>query len=181
MRVEIMRNEPEPPYPSPYHPITGRIVNIASVAGRLTIPVLPIYYMSKHSVISFSDAIRRELNKYAIRVSTIEPHGINTPMTSKVNVESLVKRSWSETGDHIKQLYGEDYGNRICRFFETTLKCVVSQVIDPIVDAIISNDPKINYTAGHPLSLIFVNILNYIPTEIVDKLFIYLSDQLLSP
>ena len=51
----------------------GRIVNVASVAGRVSLPGLGYYSMSKHAVIAFSDALRREMKVWNIKVITIEP------------------------------------------------------------------------------------------------------------
>ena len=39
----------------------SRIVNVASLAGRLTPPCMSHYAMSKHAVRAYSDALRREL------------------------------------------------------------------------------------------------------------------------
>lgn len=52
----------------------ARIVNIASLAGRFTMPGFVAYCMSKAVVIAFSDGLRRELAKWNIEVVSIEPH-----------------------------------------------------------------------------------------------------------
>ena len=56
----------------------GRIVNLSSVAGRITMPGMGAYAMSKHAVESMSEALRHELNPFGIRVSVIQPGGIDT-------------------------------------------------------------------------------------------------------
>ena len=52
----------------------GRVVNVASLAGRFTMPGFVAYCMSKGAVITFSDGLRRELAKWNIEVVCIEPH-----------------------------------------------------------------------------------------------------------
>lgn len=52
----------------------ARIVNIASLAGRFTMPGFVAYCMSKAAVIAFNDGLRRELAKWNIEVVSIEPH-----------------------------------------------------------------------------------------------------------
>jgi short-subunit dehydrogenase len=52
----------------------GRVVNMASLAGRFAIPGMVGYCMSKSAVISFSDGLRREMKKWEIDVICIEPH-----------------------------------------------------------------------------------------------------------
>ncbi|GAB5046005.1 SDR family oxidoreductase [Thermodesulfovibrio sp. TK110] len=52
---------------------SGHIVNISSVAGRVGIPGWSVYCATKWAVIGFSESIRKELIKYNIRVTVIEP------------------------------------------------------------------------------------------------------------
>ncbi len=56
----------------------GRIVNISSVVGRISLPFMGIYSASKHAVEAVSDAMRIELLGSGISVSIIEPGPINT-------------------------------------------------------------------------------------------------------
>jgi NAD(P)-dependent dehydrogenase (short-subunit alcohol dehydrogenase family) len=51
----------------------GRIVNISSVAGRLSFPTGGLYSASKHAVEALSDALRVEVARFGIHVSLIEP------------------------------------------------------------------------------------------------------------
>lgn len=56
----------------------GRIVNVSSVLGRMTIPLMGIYCASKHALESMSDALRVELRGTGVAVSIIEPGPITT-------------------------------------------------------------------------------------------------------
>jgi NAD(P)-dependent dehydrogenase (short-subunit alcohol dehydrogenase family) len=56
----------------------GRIVNISSVAGRVTMPGMGAYAMSKHALESMSEALRHELKAFGVMVSVIQPGGIDT-------------------------------------------------------------------------------------------------------
>lgn len=56
----------------------GRIVNISSVLGRITLPYLGIYSASKYALESISDALRVELRGTGIAVSIVEPGPITT-------------------------------------------------------------------------------------------------------
>lgn len=55
---------------------SGRIVNVASIAGRLTFPFAGWYNVSKYAVESLSDATRMEVRPYGIDVTIIEPGGV---------------------------------------------------------------------------------------------------------
>lgn len=56
----------------------GRIVNIGSVAGRLVAPFMGVYATSKHAVEGLSDALRRELSPFGVKVSLVRPGFIHT-------------------------------------------------------------------------------------------------------
>ena len=51
----------------------GRIVNIASIGGRVAVPHLGPYCASKFALVGLSDAVRSELDQYGIRVTTVSP------------------------------------------------------------------------------------------------------------
>src|SRR5258705_8551689 len=56
----------------------GKIVNISSVGGRLTLPGGAFYHATKHAVEALSDAMRFELRDFGIDVVIIEPGPIKT-------------------------------------------------------------------------------------------------------
>jgi NAD(P)-dependent dehydrogenase (short-subunit alcohol dehydrogenase family) len=56
----------------------GRIVNVSSVYGRVTAPMVGSYCASKHALESLSDALRMELRGSGVAVSLIEPGAIVT-------------------------------------------------------------------------------------------------------
>lgn len=57
----------------------GRIVNIASIAGKIGTAKSTAYTATKHAVIGFSSALRQELSGSGITISTINPGPIDTP------------------------------------------------------------------------------------------------------
>lgn len=59
-------------------PAKGRIVNISSIAGRITIPAMAAYNASKHALETVSDGLRMELKPWGIEVICIEPGSIKT-------------------------------------------------------------------------------------------------------
>lgn len=63
----------------------GRIVNISSVSGRITLPFTSGYAASKHGLEALSDAMRRELAIYGIRTLVVQPGAVRTPIWDKVD------------------------------------------------------------------------------------------------
>ncbi len=58
----------------------GRIVNIASVAGKEGNPNAPAYSASKAGVIGLTKSLGKELAKTDIRVNCVTPAAVHTPM-----------------------------------------------------------------------------------------------------
>jgi NAD(P)-dependent dehydrogenase (short-subunit alcohol dehydrogenase family) len=70
----------------------GRVVNIGSVSGAITVPFLGTYSASKHAVEAISQALRRELSLYGIQVSTIEPSFVRSRLIEKGLAEKVEQR-----------------------------------------------------------------------------------------
>jgi NADP-dependent 3-hydroxy acid dehydrogenase YdfG len=66
--------------PSMIEKASGIIVNIASVAGTHGIPQQAVYCASKHGVVGFADALAQEIVGKGVRVATLCPGGIDTPL-----------------------------------------------------------------------------------------------------
>ncbi|CAN5759539.1 oxidoreductase [soil metagenome] len=57
---------------------SGRVVNVSSLGGRITLPYFGVYNSTKYAIESLSDALRWELQPFGIQVSLIEPGVIRT-------------------------------------------------------------------------------------------------------
>jgi NAD(P)-dependent dehydrogenase (short-subunit alcohol dehydrogenase family) len=60
----------------------GLVVNLASVAGTMPVPELPIYAATKAAVISLTHSLNRELDQDGVRVHALCPGFVDTPMGS---------------------------------------------------------------------------------------------------
>jgi NAD(P)-dependent dehydrogenase (short-subunit alcohol dehydrogenase family) len=59
----------------------GLIVNLASIAGTMGTPFLPVYGAAKAGVIQFTDTLNRGEQEYGVRATAISPGFVDTPMT----------------------------------------------------------------------------------------------------
>ncbi|MFE3291541.1 SDR family oxidoreductase [Rhodococcus sp. NPDC059234] len=58
----------------------GRIVNVASIAGRMPAPGMAVYSGSKFAVVGFGEALDAELADRGVRVSTVLPSFTSTEL-----------------------------------------------------------------------------------------------------
>ena len=61
----------------------GRLVNISSVGGRVALPTYGAYAAAKFALEGFSDALRREVGRFGVKVIVIEPGNVTTPIWGK--------------------------------------------------------------------------------------------------
>jgi len=59
----------------------GLVVNLASIAGTMGTPVLPIYGAAKAAVIQFTNTLNRGEQESGVRATAISPGFVDTPMT----------------------------------------------------------------------------------------------------
>ena len=61
----------------------GRVVNVGSLMGRVTAPLLGAYTASKHAVVAINDALRMELAPFGITVVLVEPGAVRTGFAAR--------------------------------------------------------------------------------------------------
>ena len=61
----------------------GRIVNVGSVQGCVTLPMWGPYALTKYAVEALSDGLRQELEPFGISVSLVSPGYVNTELRGK--------------------------------------------------------------------------------------------------
>ncbi len=140
----------------------GRLVNISSVSGRLTRMMMGPYSASKYAVEAISDAYRRELKIYDIKVSIIEPGPISTQIWKKARTED---QPYEDT-DYAFIL---DHRDKIISQNED-MAIPASKVAEKIHHALFSKRPKLRYLVTGKKWLIRL-VISFLPTRVVDYLF----------
>jgi NAD(P)-dependent dehydrogenase (short-subunit alcohol dehydrogenase family) len=75
---------------------SGRIVNVSSVAGLVTLPGSGPYSASKFALEAFTDALRFEVRNFGIHAVLIEPGPIRTAFTETASPASADRGPYSE-------------------------------------------------------------------------------------
>ena len=123
---------------------SGKIINIASMGGKMYTPLGAWYHASKHALEGWSDCLRFELKPFNIKVVVIEPGIIATEFADVMN-EGLLKNS----GKGI-------YAGLTNTMVKTTSSAYAqpgghspaSVVSDAIITAVAAKNPKTRYRVG---------------------------------
>ncbi len=70
----------------------GRVINIASIAGRTGAPYIAAYSASKHALIGMTRALAAEVAASGVTVNALCPGYVDTPMTD-ASVERIVAKT----------------------------------------------------------------------------------------
>ncbi|QES88331.1 oxidoreductase [Rhizosphaericola mali] len=133
----------------------GKIVNISSVGGKITLPMGVWYHASKFAIEGLSDALRKEVKSFGIDVIVIEPGGTKSEITG-LGAEYMLSVS------------GNTAYNTLAKGVANMYAKVEKDAADPIVIAklikqgIEANNPKTRYVgaSGAKIMLFFRKILS---------------------
>jgi 3-hydroxybutyrate dehydrogenase len=84
----------------------GRVVNVASVAGKVGQPYIAAYCASKHALIGFTRAVAAEMAAKGVTVNAVCPGYVDTPMTdeSVANMTSKTSLSGPAAREYLENL-----------------------------------------------------------------------------
>ncbi|XP_056418451.1 retinol dehydrogenase 7-like isoform X2 [Hyla sarda] len=149
----------------------GRVVNVASIAGRIAV-CGGGYCISKYGVEAFSDSLRREISRFGVKVSIIEPGCFKTFISSPERIIEKLHELWEMASEEIRCAYGQKHFDKYCKQFEafSNLNPKLHQVTDCMEHALTAVYPQTRYSAGLDAKLYFIP-LSYCPTVIADFFF----------
>jgi NAD(P)-dependent dehydrogenase (short-subunit alcohol dehydrogenase family) len=67
----------------------GSIVFISSVSGLIGVPTMAHYTASKHGVVGLMRALAVELAQFNIRVNSVNPGNVDTPMVNNARMRKM--------------------------------------------------------------------------------------------
>ncbi len=149
----------------------GRIVNISSVVGRLSLPFMGIYSASKFALEAVSDALRVELSANHISVSLVEPGPIQTRFSTNCagQGEEKLNTADSRFGGAYKQYFEK---RRNGGMSEDHFRLPPEAVAKKIFHALESSHPKIRYRVTIPAYL-GDWAARFIPSGWMDRIMIH--------
>ena len=145
----------------------GRIINISSIAGKLSTPVNGTYSATKFALEALSDALKLELAPFGIQVILIEPGAIKTHFDNTAQAHAREIRL--NMGSPYRPLYKRSDQ------FATSMRQnepgpeLVSQVIEQAIQA---NRPKARYLVAMPFSgRLVIRLRDFVWNFVLEKMF----------
>jgi len=138
----------------------GRIINISSVAGKLAPPIMGAYAATKHGLEGYTDALRRELAMYDIKVITVNPGSIKSPVVAKT--------------DAVEQQYkNTDYAAAVTAYLkimhdDQDRGFAPEHLGNTVLQALVARKPKLRY-AIVPGRFQNWTLANLLPAGLMDK------------
>jgi NAD(P)-dependent dehydrogenase (short-subunit alcohol dehydrogenase family) len=145
----------------------GRIVNMSSISGRMTVPFMGPYSASKFALEALSDALRVELRPWGLHVAVIEPGRIATPIWEKSLAahEELLRRLPAATD----QLYGPAIAGLLAHVREIQHDAApVELVVAAVRHALSARRPRQRYPVGRGAWL--ARLFNALPGGLRDEI-----------
>jgi len=151
----------------------GRIVNIGSILGRIVLPYLSAYTISKYGLSAFSDALRREMLPWGVHVSIIEAGAHKTKLVSGDILAEQWQSLWNGLSEEMKREYGGKEGLRRgmenMKRFDIVSSPHTDRVVSGVLHAVLSRGPQTHYVIGQ--DAIALAWLSMMPACITDFLF----------
>jgi short-subunit dehydrogenase len=132
----------------------GRIVNVSSLAGLITLPLIGAYCAAKHALEAVTDAMRMELWGSGIHVVTINPGVIDT------NIHGI-------TGSKVDLYRGSRFASAYKKYLlDIPQGLSPTSVGQAVVDAISSKKPRQRYVVGSAKEKAGVKLRPLIPDSV---------------
>lgn len=153
----------------------GRLVIMSSVHGRMSIPGSVGTSAAAAALCSLADGLRRELYKWQVNVSTVEPMLYKTRITDPENVKIGINEVINRMSPTMKEAYGQVYldafknliPKRMQKYMHVNLNDVSKAVHCALTDPI----PKARYRCGST-DVALCSLFEMLPIEMLDSVLI---------
>ena len=111
----------------------GRVINVASIAGKIGAPYIAAYAASKHAVVGFTRAVAAEVADKGVTVNAICPGYVDTPMTEQ-SIANITGKTGMSAEQALQHLRSASPQNRLIEPVEVAH--LVTSLCDPAAGGI---------------------------------------------
>jgi len=128
----------------------GRLVNMASAAGIMPLPLASAYSSSKHAMVGWTLSIIDELAPYGISVSVLQPGFMKTPLVTREHQEKTFKEFRSLMSEEDVKIFEPVFKSMADNITKLSNRAGNPQlVVDTYKNALLSTKPKDIYIVGN--------------------------------
>lgn len=150
----------------------GRIINMGSIAGLSTMPLMGPYSASKFALEAITDALRLEVQQWGVHVSIIEPGAIATPIWDKSAIDAAGREAAIET--ELRTLYKPVVAAVRRVVGEASKRAISSDAVAKVVEAALTApSPKTRYLVGTDAKLRAL-MARVLPDRTTDRLLTWI-------
>lgn len=142
----------------------GRIINVSSAVGLLSVPGQSVYSSSKFALEGYSDAIRPEVSEYGIDVVLVEPGPVATDFEDRLEAS---RENLDRSGAY-EDIY-DLQDDRVSMDASDTFGMDPVEVAKVIKDAAVESEPPARYPVGAVAQA--TALARHLPGKWRDRLF----------
>ena len=140
----------------------GRIVNMSSLGGLVTVPFQGMYCASKYALEAYTQALRIEVQPFGIQVAMIEPGDFATGFTAH-------RRMTAASND--RSPYAARCRSAVAKMAaDESATTDIGPVVGAAIDAIESDRPPLRYSVATRPQLALVRLRHVLPQRLYEKL-----------
>jgi len=121
---------------------SGKIINITSMGGRISIPLSTFYHGSKFALEGVSESLQYELEPFGIKMILIEPGAVGSNFWKSIKIANGAtspNSPYTQLADNMSKTFKKMEENAMHP----------SEVAKTILDVVTSDDPQLRYVVGN--------------------------------
>jgi NAD(P)-dependent dehydrogenase (short-subunit alcohol dehydrogenase family) len=121
---------------------SGKIINITSMGGRISIPLSTFYHGSKFALEGVSESLQYELEPFGIKMILIEPGAVGSNFWKSIKIANGAtspNSPYTQLADNMSKIFKKMEENAMHP----------SEVAKTILDVVTSDDPQLRYVVGN--------------------------------
>jgi NAD(P)-dependent dehydrogenase (short-subunit alcohol dehydrogenase family) len=121
---------------------SGKIINITSMGGRISIPLSTFYHGSKFALEGVSESLQYELEPFGIKMILIEPGAVGSNFWKSIKIANGAtspNSPYTQLADNMSKTFKKMEENAMHP----------SEVAKTILDVVTSDDPQLRYVIGN--------------------------------
>lgn len=127
----------------------GLFMNVSSIGGRITFPLISLYHSTKWAVEGFTESLAFELGELGIQVKLIEPGAVSTDFSSRSMVMALPQHT-------------EDYNPTVGKFQSAMansglVASTAEHIAAGIYEAATDGKPQLRYLLGEDAKQLYAS------------------------